>query len=94
MKEENIFKQNVGQGAGLAYPLRYCRPYPLEIIYSLAACLFGNHWIATYLEQSGFSSFHFKLLSATRNLGKSICSGDWYELRLKSLKSRDAMALL
>lgn len=94
MNEGNTLKQTWGKGAQLVYPLRHYHPYLPEFISSLPGCLFGNHSTAIYLEQSDFSPFHFKLPSATGSLGKSICYGDWYELRLESLNNPDAMTVL
>lgn len=78
-----------GKGAWLVYPLWRYHPYSSEFMSSLPGCSFGNHLIATYLEQSDFSSFHFKLPSATK-FGYT-CFGGWYELRLESLNNPDAI---
>lgn len=70
-------------------PIKTHHPYSPEFNSSLPGCSFGNCSIATYSEQSDFSSFHFKLPSATK-FGY-ICFGGWYELRLESLNNPDGI---
>lgn len=90
MKEGNILKQNVGERKRISLPSETLPPLSLGV-HSFTARMFGSHSIATYLE---LLFFHFKLPSATQSLGKSICYGDWDELRSESLNNSDAMALL
>lgn len=57
-------------------------------------CAYGQPLIAMCLKWGAFSSLHLKYPSSMRSLGKSICYGDWAELRAEPLNSPDAMALL